>query len=161
MQKASASQRRIGEVLDLGKDGCTVTSGLTEASLAWRISKDHLQKMARNNQELSMRVVHDTVIVELKGASDSRRTVYTYMYGLLQADLQGHGREYIDRAKPPKELEEIPVFQNAVEQVKANKSVLVEEDQAELAILLWNYYQSLRNKSGLPEPSSVLNAVGY
>lgn len=161
MEKAMAGLKKVGEVLDLGKDGCTVTSGLLAASLAWRISTDRLQGMARNNQELNLRVVHDTVIVELKGSADGRRSVYTYMYGLLQADLQGQGREFAKKIKPPTAIEEIPIFQSAVEQVKDGKSMLVEEDQAELSVFLWNYYHSLRNKSGLHDPSLVLNSVGY
>lgn len=136
-------------------------TGIDAASLTWRIRKDQLQGMARNNQELNLRVVHDTVIVELKGAAGDRRSVYMYMYSLLQADLQGQGREFAGRIKSPKALKEIPVFQSAVEQVKVGMSMLSKEDQSDLSALLWNYYESLKNKSGLPDPSSGLNVVEY
>jgi hypothetical protein len=161
MREATANLKRVSEVLDLGVEGCTVVTGIEAASLAWRIRKDQLQSMAKNNQELNLRVVHDTVIVELKGAVGSRRSVYIYMYSLLQADLQGQGREFAERVKSPAALEEIPVFQSAVEQVKVGRSMLSEEDQSDLSALLWNYYESLRNKSGLQDPSLVLTSVGY
>jgi hypothetical protein len=161
METGMSGLRKVNRVLDLGDDGCTVVTDLVDASMSWRISVENLQRMARNNQDLNLRVVHDTVIVELKGAVGSRRSVYIYMYSLLQADLQGQGREFAQRVKSPKALEEVPVFQSAVEQVRDGKFMLGEEDQSDLSALLWNYYESLRNKSGLPDPSSVLTSVGY
>ncbi len=157
--QAMAGLRSVKEMIDRGKSGATVLMPIDKAWYAFRISGETFGKLATQKQELGIAVVGKNVVVSLEEGEASRRADYLWLYGFCQAEATGQEKKYLSQFEPPAELlRRFPELESTVAIVK-NPSAGLPNEETLHNFYLGVLFLSIKDKSGLFDPSLVFSAA--
>lgn len=139
--QAAAERRKIQKSVKEGKTGPVALMSWRVARCLLPLSEEAWKIIEEKGQEIGFRSLYPLVEVTLEVSADKRKEAYNYLYGLPQAVDSGFGPLEAEKI-PPFLLEEIPWFQETMNQVAQGK-LLDEEDQTVLHYLVRARYVSM------------------